>query len=179
MKKSNVVLYIAMSLDGYIARPDGAVDWLDDVEGEGDNGYDEFYSQVGSVIMGRKTYEEVLRLTDEFPYAGKTCYVLSRQTKESSPHVTFTEEELESLVSRLKIESEGYVWLVGGGQLVKQFLEKQLIDEIQLYLIPKLIGEGIPLFPDGTPPADFELTSTGRYGQIASLTYKIKTNGAG
>lgn len=179
MIKNNVVLYIAMSLDGYIARPDGAVDWLDDVEGEGDNGYGEFYSQVGTVIMGRKTYEEVLRLTDEFPYAGKTCYVLSRQTKESSPHVTFTEEELESLVSRLKKESEGYVWLVGGGQLVKQFLEKQLIDEIQLYIIPKLIGEGIPLFPDGTPPADFELTSTGRHGQIASLTYKIKTNGAG
>ncbi|WNF22921.1 dihydrofolate reductase family protein [Mesobacillus jeotgali] len=179
MKKSNVILYIAMSLDGYIARQDGAVDWLDDVEGDGDNGYSEFYSQVGSVIMGRKTYEEVLKLTDEFPYAGKTCYVISRQTTKNSPYVTFTDEELESLVSRLKEHSDGYVWLVGGGQLVKQFLEKRLIDELELYIIPKLIGEGIPLFPDGTPPADFELTSTGRHGQIASLTYRSKRNGAG
>lgn len=179
MKKSNVILYIAMSLDGYIARPDGAVDWLDDVEGEGDNGYSEFYSQVGTVIMGRKTYEEVLKLTNEFPYAGKACYVLSSHPQESSPEVTFTDEELETLVSRLKEQSDGYVWLVGGGQLVKQFLEKKLIDEIELYIIPKLVGEGIPLFPEGTPPANFELTDTGRYGQIAALKYRSKMNGAG
>jgi dihydrofolate reductase len=179
MKKSNVILYIAMSLDGFIARPDGAVDWLDDAEGEGDNGYGDFYSRVGTVIMGLKTYEEVLNLTDEFPYAGKPCYVLSRQSQGSSPHVTFTDEELEPLVSRLKEDSNGYVWLVGGGQLVKQFLKKGLIDELELYIIPKLIGEGIPLFPDGTPPADFELTETGRFGQIAALKYQTKRKGAG
>lgn len=179
MEKSNVILYIAMSLDGFIARPDGAVDWLDDVEDDGDNGYSEFYSKVGTVIMGRKTYEEVLRLTDEFPYAGKPCYVLSRQSQESNSHVTFTDEELESLISRLKEQSVGYVWLVGGGQLVQQFLEKKLLDEMELYIIPKLIGEGIPLFPEGTPPANFELTDTGRLGQIAALKYRSKTNGAG
>jgi dihydrofolate reductase len=179
MEKSNVILYIAMSLDGFIARPDGAVDWLDDVEGDGDNGYSKFYSKVGAVIMGRKTYEEVLRLTDEFPYAGKPCYVLSRQPQESNSHVTFTDEELESLISRLKEQSVGYVWLVGGGQFVQQFLEKKLIDELELYIIPKLIGEGIPLFPEGTLPANFELTGTESYGQIAALRYKSKTNGAG
>jgi dihydrofolate reductase len=179
MEKSNVILYIAMSLDGYIARPDGAVDWLDDVEGDGDNGYSEFYSKVRTVVMGRKTYEEVLRLTDEFPYAGKPCYVLSRQPQKSNSHVTFTDEELESLVSRLKEQSDGYVWLVGGGQLVRQFLDKKLIDELELYIIPKLIGEGIPLFPAGTMPANFELTGTESYGQIAALKYKSKTNGAG
>ncbi|WLR55202.1 dihydrofolate reductase family protein [Mesobacillus subterraneus] len=179
MEKSKVILYIAASLDGYIARPDGAVDWLDNVEGDGDNSYSEFYSKVGTVVMGRKTYEEILRLTDDFPYGGKPCYVLSRQTQESNTHVTYSDEELESLVSRLKEHSEGYVWLVGGGQLVKQFLEKKLIDEIELYIIPKLIGDGIPLFPEGTPPADFELTDTGRFGQIAALKYRSKNNGAG
>jgi dihydrofolate reductase len=179
MEKNNVILYIAMSLDGYIARPDGAVDWLDDVEGEGDNGYSEFYSKVGTVVMGRKTYEEVLNLTDEFPYAGKPCYVLSRQPQESNSHVTFTDEELESLILRLKEQSDGYVWLVGGGQLVQQFLKKKLIDELELYIIPKLIGEGIPLFPEGTPPANFELTGTGHHGQIAALKYRAKINGAG
>jgi dihydrofolate reductase len=178
MEKNNVILYIAMSLDGYIARLDGAVDWLDGVEGEGDNGYGEFYSQVGTVVMGRKTYEEVLKLTNEFPYAGKNCYVLSRQSQESTSHVTFTDEDPETLVPRLKKDSDGYVWLVGGGQLVQQFLEKKLIDDLELYIIPKLIGEGIPLFPDGTPPSDWELISTGRRGQIAALKYKSK-KGAG
>jgi len=179
MKKNSVILYIAVSLDGYIARTDGAVDWLDGVEGEGDNGYGEFYSQVKTVIMGHKTYEEVLKLADEFPYAGKTCYVLSRQSRENTSHVSFTDEDPETLVSHLKKVSHGSIWLVGGGQLVKQFLEKRLIDELELYILPKLIGEGIPLFPEGTPPADFELTETGQLGQIARLKYLLKTNGAG
>lgn len=174
MKNNKVILYIAMSLDGYIARPDGTVDWLDDVEGVGDNGYGKFYAQVGTVIMGRKTYEEVLKLTDEFPYADNDCYVLTRQSQGSTPHVTFTDEDPETLVSRVKKVSDGYVWLVGGGVLVRQFLEKKLIDEIELYIIPKTIGEGIPLFPDGTPPSDWELASTGSYGQIAALNYKLK-----
>lgn len=174
MKKNNIILYVAMSMDGYIARPDGSVDWLDDAIGEGDNGYSEFYSQVGTVVMGRNTYEEVLKLADEFPYAGKPCYVLSRTYKDNNPHATFTDEALESLIPRLKETSDGYVWLVGGGQLVQQFLQKNLIDEIELYIIPKLIGEGIPLFPDGTPPASFELTSIARLGQIAKMKYKIK-----
>lgn len=174
MKKNNVILYIAMSLDGYIARPDGSVDWLDDVEGEGDNGYSDFYRQVGTVVMGRKTYEEVLKLTNEFPYAEKPCYVLTRTYQDNNPQVTFTDEAIETLIQRLQESSDGYVWLVGGGQLVQQFLEKKLINEIELYIIPKLIGEGLPLFPYGTPPADFELTSTGRLGQIATLKFKLK-----
>jgi dihydrofolate reductase len=174
MKKNNVILYIAMSLDGYIARPDGSVDWLDDVEGEGDNGYSDFYRQVGTVVMGRNTYEDVLKLTNDFPYAEKPCYVLSRTYKDNNPHVTFTDEAIETLIQRLQESSDGYVWLVGGGQLVQQFLEKKLIDEVELYIIPKLIGEGLPLFPKGTPPAEFELTSTGRLGQIATLKFKVK-----
>lgn len=174
MKQNKVILYIAMSLDGYIARPDGSVDWLHDVEGEGDNGYSDFYSQVGTVIMGRNTYEEVLKLTDEFPYAGKPCYVLTRTYKDDHPYVSFTDEAIDTLIPRLRENSDGYVWLVGGGQLVQQFLNKGLIDELELYIIPKLIGEGIPLFPEGTPPAEFEFISTDRLGQIAALKYKVK-----
>jgi dihydrofolate reductase len=174
MKKNNVILYIAMSMDGFIARPDGSVDWLDNVEGEGDNGYSDFYNKVGTVVMGRSTYEEVLKLTDEFPYAGKACYVLTRSYKDENPHVTFTDQAIESLITSLQESSVGYIWLVGGGQLIKQFLEKKLIDEIELYIMPKLIGEGIRLFQDGTPAADFELIDTGRSGEIAALKYRLK-----
>ncbi|MFD2881793.1 dihydrofolate reductase family protein [Paenibacillus rhizoplanae] len=79
-----------MSLDGYIARPDGSVDWLYEIEGNGgDNGYSEFYGTVGSVVMGRNTYEEVLKLADEFPYADKPAFVLTRSGQPPAPHVVF------------------------------------------------------------------------------------------
>ena len=95
MKNNKVVLYIAMSLDCYIARLDGSVDWLMDVEGDGgDSGYGEFYKSVGTVVMGRLTYDEVLLLADDFPYADKPCYVLSRSKQTPAPHVTFTDEAL-------------------------------------------------------------------------------------
>ncbi|WP_106766250.1 dihydrofolate reductase family protein [Paenibacillus faecalis] len=174
MNNDKIVLYIAMSLDGYIAKPDGAVDWLFDVEGDGkDNGYDAFYKRVGTVVMGRLTYEEVLKLSDEFPYADKPCYVLSRSQQSPQPHVIYTDEDIETLIPKLKQASEGDIWLVGGGQLVSAFLEAKLLDELQIAVIPKVLGEGIPLFPRGTVPSTFQLTQVERIGQIVSLSYKV------
>ncbi|HEY2493413.1 MAG TPA: dihydrofolate reductase family protein [Paenibacillus sp.] len=174
MGKHKVVLYIAMSLDGYIARKDGSVDWLDDVEGdEVDNGYGKFYDSIGTVVMGRLTYDEVLSLTDNFPYADKPCYVYSRSKQVEAPHVVFTDEPLESFIPRLKDTSKGDVWLVGGGQLVQTFLEKKLLDEIYLAIIPKVLGEGIRLFPKGTIPNTFKLLKMEQLGQIVALSYKV------
>lgn len=177
MKNNKVVLYIAMSLDGYIARPDGSVDWLMDVEADGgDGGYGEFYKTVGTVVMGRLTYDEVLVLSEDFPYADKPCYVLSRSKQTPAPHVVFTDEALTTLIPRLKLTSEGDVWLVGGGQLVADFLEANLLDELQITIIPKVLGEGIPLFPQGTMPSTFHLTHIQKIGQMASLIYKTIKN---
>ncbi|OKP82950.1 dihydrofolate reductase family protein [Paenibacillus sp. P32E] len=174
MKQSKVVLYVAMSLDGYIARLDGSVDWLYDVQGDGgDNGYGDFYKGVGVVVMGRLTYDEVLKISDEFPYAGKPCYVLTRREQAPDKYVHFTDEALDSLIPRLQTMSDGDVWLVGGGQLVQAFLEHELIDEVQLTLIPKLLGEGIPLFPAGTVPGNLKLTGLERMGQMASIHYEV------
>ncbi|WP_028543258.1 dihydrofolate reductase family protein [Paenibacillus taiwanensis] len=172
MKKNKVVLYIAMSLDGYIARPDGAIDWLNDIEMDGgDGGYSTFYSTVGTVVMGRLTYDVVLGLSDDFPYADKPCYVLSRTAQPPAPHVTFTDESIQTLIPRLKDTSNGDVWLVGGGQLVHAFLEAQLLDELRITIIPKVLGDGIPLFPQGTVPCTFHLTQTEKIGQMVSLSY--------
>ncbi|MGF7049581.1 dihydrofolate reductase [Paenibacillus sp. DS2015] len=174
MINNKVVLYIAMSLDGYIARKDGSVDWLDDVEGdESDNGYGKFYDSIGTVVMGRLTYDEVLSLTDVFPYADKPCYVYSRSKQTEDPFVVFTHEPLENLIPRLKDTSKGDIWLVGGGQLVQAFLEKRLLDEIYVAIIPKVLGEGIRLFPKGTVPDTFKLLKIERMGQIVALSYKV------
>ncbi|MGG4500500.1 dihydrofolate reductase family protein [Paenibacillus polymyxa] len=176
IKSNKVVLYIAVSLDGYIALPDGSVDWLFDVKGDGgDNGYADFYDTVGTILMGRLTYEEVLKLSDDFPYAGKPCYILTRSLAkhEQAPHVTFTDEALSELVPRLQKQSEGLVWLVGGGQLVQAFMQAGLLEKAIIAIIPKVLGQGIPLFPEGTLPSTFELQEIERRGNIVLLYYNV------
>ncbi|WP_028563280.1 dihydrofolate reductase family protein [Paenibacillus pinihumi] len=176
MKNNKVILYIAMSLDGYIAKPDGSVEWLFDVEGDGgDNGYEAFYSTIDTLVMGRSTYEEVLKLSDEFPYKGKPVYVLTRSEMPADPNAVFTDEAIDTLVHRLKESSEGAIWLVGGGQLVKAFLEKELMDEMQIAIIPKLLGEGIPLFPQGVTPATFTMKKVAQLGHIVMIDYEKKS----
>lgn len=172
MKNNKVVLYVAMSLDGYIARLDGAIDWLLEVEGDGgDNGYGAFYQTVGTVVMGRKTYEEILTLSEEFLYVGKPCYILSRSEQPPAPHVMFTSESVETLIPKLKEEADGDVWIVGGGQIVQACLEKGLIDEIEIAITPNILGEGIPLFPQGTVESKFHLVKTEQVGQLVIVHY--------
>ncbi|WP_050180356.1 dihydrofolate reductase family protein [Domibacillus robiginosus] len=168
MRKS--VLYIAASLDGFIAGKDGNVDWLDDVEGDGsDNGYLSFYETVDTLLMGRGTYEKVLELTDDFPYAGKKCFVLSRTMKGKTDQVTFTDEALPTVLEK----AEGTVWIVGGGQVVQECLNHRLLDELFIAVIPKVLGGGIPLFPPGTE-ASLSLVDAEKIGDIVSIHYKRK-----
>lgn len=177
MNNNKVVLYIATSLDGYIARRDGSVDWLDHVEvGGGDGGYIEFYSTVGTIVMGRMTYDEVLILADEFPYADKPCYVLSRSKQASTAHVTFTDESINTLIPRLKGDSKGDIWLVGGGQLAAAFLQEGLLDELHIAIIPTILGEGIPLFQAGVAPTNLHLMKVDKFEQMVSLIYKVNNN---
>lgn len=177
MSKRKTILYIAASLDGYIAKPDGSMDWLHNVEGDGgDNGYGAFYASIGTIVMGRSTYEEVLTLTDEFPYVGKPTYVLSRTRQPPAPHVQFTDEDVATLIPKLQQISEGDVWIVGGGKLVQTILEKRLLDEMEIAIIPKILGNGIPLFLVGTLPSDWTMVSTQTLGQIVSVRYQSKAN---
>lgn len=171
---NKVVLYIAMSLDGYIARKDGSVDWLFDVEGDGgDNGYAAFYQTIGTVVMGRTTYEDVLKLSEDFPYADRPTYVLSRSEQPPAPHVQFTTEPVENLIPRLQQASDADLWIVGGGQLVQAVMEKRLLHEIEVAIIPKILGEGIPLFPEGIVPSNLKMMGTQTLGQIISIRYQV------
>lgn len=139
-----LVLFISASLDGYIARPDGGVDWLFT---DHDYGYDAFYASVDAILMGRRTYDQVLSAGD-YPYAGKHAYVFStRPLSWVNEHVEAVSEDAASFITQLKHAEGGPIWLVGGAALIKTCLERDLIDEFIVSFHPLILGGGIRLFP--------------------------------
>ena len=145
------VAYIAASLDGFIATPDGSVAWLDAFQDQ-EYGYDEFLAGISTLVMGRATYDQVLRF-GEWPYAGKICWVLSRRgIANPPPGVAVWTGDAASLAERLTT-LEGRVWVVGGGRLIAGLLAEGAITELDLFTMPVLLGRGIALFAGGHPPA--------------------------
>lgn len=144
-----IKLYIACSLDGYIAREDGSIDWLTEYDNnsETDYGYSEFYASIGTVLMGRKTYEQVLDFGD-WAYAEKKTYVFTRQKEplRREKNVEFVSGEVGEFARRLKENTDEDIWLVGGSQLIKAFLEEDLVDDMIVFIVPIILGGGIPLF---------------------------------
>lgn len=183
-----VILYIASSLDGYIARADGAVDWLDELpeqlegqpegseEGsEEDYGYGEFIANVGTVLMGRVTYEQVLTFGVDYPYPGTAGYVFSRtRAGERDENVEFVDgADIPGFIGRLNEASGKDIWLIGGGLLVREFVRRDLIDRIELFILPVILGEGIPLFPPPTPQRNLKLVESRSYANgMVGLTYR-------
>jgi dihydrofolate reductase len=168
----NIILYIASSLDGYIARPDGAVDWLELEQGVGDYGYEAFYASVDALVMGRKTYDFCLSV-DEWPYAGKQTFVLTGQNLQSQrAAVKFLMGDVRQCVQ--SIANQGYhtLWLVGGGTLVQEFCRYSLIDQYIIFIMPILLGTGIPLFPEFHNNIRLELASEQTFpGGVVKLHY--------
>src|SRR3989344_1601072 len=118
-----VVLYIAVSLDGFIADADGGVGWLKPFESV-DYDYKSFYKTIGSVVMGRKTYEQALTFEEE-PFKDVDCYVFSSRKLEANGNVKFVNSSVKDFVGSLKEKKN--LWLVGGADLIQQFLEHDLI----------------------------------------------------
>ncbi|WP_054710508.1 dihydrofolate reductase family protein [Bacillus sp. JCM 19041] len=171
----NVVLFIATSLDGYIATEEEQLEWLFEVEGEGDNGFSAFYETVDTVLMGRKTYDWINNAgnADEFPYKDKKSIVFTRSSVEDNDHTHFIDRDVEGFVKQLKKEQGKNIWLAGGGQLVSTFLENDLIDEIIVTVAPKIIGKGIPLFFEGTYKRNLSLEGVQTFNQFVELHYKV------
>jgi dihydrofolate reductase len=142
-------LYIACSLDGFIAREDGSIDWLLEYENntKPDYGYSEFYASIGTVLMGRKTYEQVLGF-EKWLYGDKKVYVFTRQKEplRREENVEFISGDIVEFVSQLKEKAEQDLWLVGGSQLIKEFLKGDLIQDFIIFIVPIILGSGIPLF---------------------------------
>ncbi len=139
-----IIVYIATSADGYIARPDGDVSWLDRPRTAGDYGIAGFYRSIDTVLMGRKTYDFAASHGQK-SYPGKKNYVFSRSPGASTSGVEFVNEDPETFAERLRARNGKDIWLVGGGELIGAFLDAGQVDEFIIHVIPTFIGEGIPL----------------------------------
>ena len=158
-----IIYYVAASLDGFIATPDGGIDWLKPFEGTGeDYGYDEFYASIEAVLLGRKTYEQCLQFP-EWPYAGKPYWVFSRATGNRPA----------SVVAEMKARGLRRAWLVGGGKLAAAFRAERLITEHIVSVVPLLLGAGVPLFDGANPREELKLKSSRSYPNgIVQLRYE-------
>ena len=171
---SRVIVYIATSLDGYIARKDDDVSWLDayQVAGE-DYGYSDFMKTIGAAVMGPRTYDESLKHPERILVGMKT-YVLSNKPMPIPPgaQVEFYNGDLRALVERIGQETSGDIYVVGGGQVVSSFLNAGLVDEIRQFIVPILLKEGIALYPALHQEIVLKLVETARYDTgIVKLQY--------
>jgi dihydrofolate reductase len=169
-----VILYTAASLDGFIARTDGSVDWL--FTGD-DYGYAAFLQTIGALVMGSKTYEQVLSFGD-WPYSGKQTYVFTRRDlKTELGDVVFVSGKPQSVLPEIKAKGFRRIWLVGGGELTTSFLRHCLVDEYIVSIHPILLGDGIPLFYPPVPEEELTLVSSKQYPSgLLQAHYRRKTN---
>jgi dihydrofolate reductase len=165
-----VVLFIATSLDGYIARKDGSIDWLFD---DADYGYAAFYASIDTVLVGRRTYEQALGFGVGDPFEGKRTIVFTRTRSGRHDRAEFTAEDPAALVARLRDEPGADIWLVGGAELVAAFVRERLIDEFVISIHPLLMGAGIPLFAPGAPETPLRSARAETFASgLVQLTYE-------
>lgn len=165
-------LYIAVSVDGFIAPPDGTSAWLADYDANL-YGYADFIAGIETVVMGRASYEEALGLGD-WPWPGRRCVVLTSRRIAPPPgaEVETASGDVEELAAKLRRESPGDVWLLGGARAARPFLAAGLVDRLELFQIPVLLGDGIRLFEAGLPPRQLRLDSAqAREKGVVELRY--------
>lgn len=177
MKNKPMVLYIAQSLDGFIADSAGGIDWLQLFENEeGANNYAAFLETIDTIMMGSVTYQQILNFNIPWPYPNISCYVFTRQEMPHDNNVVFVQGSPSLLLEKLcKVESDKKIWLLGGAELIHQCLKENLIDEFILARIPVLLGQGIPLFKGSTPFSRLSLEKCERHGDILMEYYKLYT----
>jgi dihydrofolate reductase len=179
---------VACTLDGFIARPDGSVDWL--IMDGTDYGMGKFFESIDAVLLGRKTYEFALRHgskpkqkdkskgveSDTSPDFGMKNYVFSGTMKNAPDNgVKIVSENAGKFVRNLKSGLGKDIWLMGGGELAKSLLAENVVDEISLNIHPILLGAGLPLFPETDKQIDLELTECKSHKNgCVQITYRVK-----
>lgn len=166
-------VFIATSLDGFIARKDGGLDWLKTVEQPGeDYGYAEFAGSVDAIVMGRSTYDIVVGF-DVWPYAGKRMFVLTHRPTTARHGEEMIAGTPADVVAKLEDEGVKRAY-IDGGATIRQFLAAGLIDDITVSVIPILLGDGIPLFGGTEHPLALEAVEQWPTG-LVQLRYQTKS----
>jgi len=170
-----IIFYIAASLDGCIAKKNGSVDWLKPYENL-DYGYKEFYNNIGTLIMGSKTFEKELEF-GEWLHGSKKTFVITKRKFDKIPHagIEFYSGDLKQLVKNIKADSKKDVWLVGGAKPAASFLNEGLVDEIMLFVVPVILKEGIQLFSNIANEPKLKLLESVPYSSgIVKLHYILR-----
>lgn len=172
-----LIYYVAASLDGYIARPDGSVDWLPTPNAREDYGYAKFIARVDAFIVGRKTYEQMLSF-EPWPCNGLKCYVLSRHwAGQRDVQAEFIGGNIATLLRRIKRQPGRDIWLMGGSESAQAFFEAGLVDEVILTVVPTLLGEGLPLFRPCHTGTKLALRETKVFADgLVQLHYEAQAN---
>ena len=179
--RRKIIVYIATSADGYIARPDGDVEWLNRRPRTVDYGMRDFYPTIDTILWGRKTYDWLLNY---YKQRGKTRglfdtkvanYVFSRKPpKRAAPGVEFVSEPVKAFARRLRASPGKQIWMMGGGGLIASFLDAGEIDEFDIHVIPVFIGKGIPLMAPRHRDVSLRLRSSRKYPDgVVRLRYEV------
>jgi dihydrofolate reductase len=172
-----IIVYIATSADGFIARKDGSVDWLNRPRTAGDYGMGEFFKSIDTILWGRKTYDKSLAYFKDgggtFSSKSKN-YVFTHNPPADVPEkVEFVSEPIQAFAPRLKAAAGKDIWMMGGGGIIGSFLDAGEIDEFIIHVIPTFIGEGIPLIEPRHRNVQLELLSSHAYPDgVVRLHYK-------
>ena len=179
--RRKIIVQLATSLDGYIARPDGDVEWLNR-RARLDYGMRAFYATIDTILLGRKTYDWALAYQKKTGMKGSMFdqkvanYVFSRRPpKRAAPGVEFVSKPVKAFVRRLRATPGKHIWMMGGGELIASFLDAGEIDEFDIHVIPVMIGEGIPLVAPRHRDVPLRLRSTRKYRDgVVRLHYEIE-----
>jgi len=177
MKRNRkIIVYIAISADGYIARADGDVGWLDRPEPKGNYGRAAFFKTIDTILWGRKTYEKGIEMGMKSSFApGVKNYVFSRRQQGGLlPGFEPATEPIKPFAERLRAQSGKNIWMMGGGEIIGAFLDEGEIDEFSIHVIPVMIGEGIPLVQPRHRSVPLKLISIRKFPDgVVHLNYRV------
>lgn len=178
--KRKIIVYIATSADGFIARKDGAVDWLDRPRPKGNYGMAEFWHSIDTILMGRKTYDMAVKFIKEGKatpgmFHGITHYVFSRKPpKKAIEGFEFVKEPIKKFAHRLRNQKGKNIFMLGGAGIIGSFLDEGELDEFVISVIPVFIGEGIPLIAPSCRTTPLTLLSTKKFSDgVVKLHYAV------
>jgi dihydrofolate reductase len=178
-KRRNVIVHIATSADGYIARPDGDLEWLTSRPApEGFYGMNAFMRSIDTMLLGRKTYEVSLRMGAKFDSTSRTIVFSRHAPPADAPSgVEFVTGAIGPFVKRLREHPGKDIWLMGGGELIASFLDEHAIDQFVISVIPVFIGDGIPLIARRHRQVPLDLHSIERFEDgVVQLHYRVQSH---